>query len=105
MGSSVHELVLVRHGETEWSRSGLHTGRTDIPLTEIGRRQADQLAGMLEGRSFALAMTSPLVRARETYERACLPLTAEVTRDLLVWDYGTYEGVSTPETRREISGW
>lgn len=99
------EVVLVRHGETEWSRSGRHTGRTDIPLTELGRRQADQLAGMLEGKTFALAMTSPLVRASETCERACLATTAEVTTDLLEWDYGTYEGVSTPSTRKQIPGW
>ncbi len=105
MESETHELVLVRHGETEWSRSGRHTGRTDVPLTETGRRQADQLAGMLEGRSFALAMTSPLVRARETYERARLTTIAEVTPDLLEWDYGTYEGVSTPDTRKQIPGW
>lgn len=105
MGSSAHEVVLVRHGETEWSRSGRHTGRTDIPLTETGRRQADQLADMLEGRSFALVMTSPLVRARETYERAGLTSTAEITRDLLEWDYGRYEGVSTSETRQQIPKW
>lgn len=105
MGPGAHEVVLVRHGETEWSRSGRHTGLTDIPLTETGRRQADQLAGILEGRSFALTLTSPLVRARETYERARLATTGEITRDLLEWDYGTYEGVSTPDTRKQIPGW
>jgi broad specificity phosphatase PhoE len=99
------EVVLVRHGETEWSRTGLHTGRTDIPLTDLGRRQADQLAGMLEGRAFELVMSSPLSRARETYERAAIAAPAEIIDDLLEWDYGTYEGVSTPETRQEIPDW
>jgi len=99
------EVVLVRHGETEWSRTGRHTGRTDVALTELGRRQADQLAGMLEGRAFELVMSSPLVRARETYERAGIAAAAEITSDLLEWDYGTYEGVSTPETRLEIPVW
>ena len=105
METDSSEIVLVRHGETEWSRSGRHTGRTDIPLTQIGRQQADQLAGMLESRPFALAMSSPLVRAHETYERAGLAITAEINEDLLEWDYGTYEGVSTPETREEIPDW
>ncbi len=105
METNTGEIVLVRHGETEWSRSGRHTGRTDIPLTQIGRRQADQLAEMLEGKPFALAMSSPLIRARETYERADLAITAEITDDLLEWDYGTYEGVSTPDTRKKIPDW
>lgn len=61
MESRPPELLLVRHGETEWSRSGRHTGRTDIRLTELGRRQADQLAGSLAGRTFELVMSSPLV--------------------------------------------
>ena len=105
MPSDRSEIVLVRHGETEWSRSGQHTGRTDIALTDLGRRQADQLAGMLAGRSFELAMTSPLVRARETYERSGIAAVAEFSSDLLEWDYGVYEGVSTPETRLEIPDW
>ncbi len=79
MESAPPELLLVRHGETEWSRSGRHTGRTDIALTELGRRQADQLAG----RTFELVMSSPLVRARETYERAGVTAAAEITSDLL----------------------
>lgn len=99
------EIVLVRHGETEWSRSGLHTGRTDIALTELGRRQADQLAAKLEGRAFVLAMTSPLQRARETCERADLGCSAELSDDLLEWDYGDYEGRSTAQARVECPGW
>lgn len=99
------EIVLVRHGETEWSRSGLHTGRTDIALTDLGRRQADQLAAMLQGRSFKLAMTSPLQRARDTCERAALEITAEVSDDLVEWDYGDFEGRSTAQARVECPGW
>lgn len=99
------EIVLVRHGETEWSRSGLHTGRTDIALTELGRRQADQLAAKLEGRAFVLAMTSPLQRARETCERADLGCSAELSDDLLEWDYGDYEGITTADIRRGRPDW
>jgi probable phosphoglycerate mutase len=105
MSSKTLDVVLVRHGETEWSRTGRHTGRTDIALTELGRRQADQLAGMLAGRTFELAMSSPLIRARETYERAGISTDAEINSDLLEWDYGVYEGVSTPETQLEIPDW
>lgn len=100
-----NEIVLVRHGETDWSRSGRHTGRTDIPLTEIGRLQADQLAVMLQERSFGLIMSSPLVRARETYERSLLDGHAQFSDDLLEWDYGDYEGVSTQDTRQQIPDW
>jgi probable phosphoglycerate mutase len=99
------EVVLVRHGQTEWSRDGLHTGRTDIPLTEIGRRQADQLASMLHDRVFALAISSPLERARATAERACLDVAVEISDDLLEWDYGIYEGVTTDAVRRDIPDW
>jgi len=103
--SAGKEIVLVRHGETEWSRSGLHTGRTDIALTELGRRQADQLAAKLAGRTFELAMTSPLQRALETCERADLGVRAELSDDLLEWDYGVYEGRSTAQARVECPGW
>lgn len=77
----------------------------DIRLTELGRRQADQLAGSLAGRTFELVMSSPLVRARETYERAGVTAAAEITSDLLEWHCGTYEGISAPETRLEIPDW
>jgi broad specificity phosphatase PhoE len=99
------QVILVRHGETEWSLTGKHTGRTDIPLTELGRRQADELAGMLQGRSFAQVMSSPLQRALETCERTGLRAHAELNDDLLEWDYGIYEGISTAETRQDIPGW
>lgn len=99
------EIVLVRHGETEWSRDGLHTGRTDVALTELGRRQADQLGGMLQSRVVVQAMSSPLQRARQTAERADLGIAVEFTDDLMEWDYGSYEGVTTDEIRRRTPDW
>lgn len=99
------EVVLVRHGETEWSKAGRHTGRTDVPLTEEGRRQAEHLKGQLARRSFSLVLTSPLSRARETCQLAGLGERAESCSDLLEWDYGKYEGVTTGEIRRARPGW
>lgn len=96
---------LVRHGETEWSRNGRHTGRTDIPLTPAGRRQAEALGRHLAGRAFALVLTSPLVRARETCRLAGWGDVAEVTDDLREWDYGIYEGRTTAEVRAREPGW
>lgn len=104
MGSAL-DVVLVRHGETAWSRTGQHTGRTDVPLTELGRRQADELATMLGDRDFAVMLSSPLSRALETGNRAGLPATPELSDDLLEWDYGVYEGITTAETRLEIPDW
>lgn len=98
------ELVVVRHGETEWSRSGRHTGRTDVPLTDAGRREALALAPTLAARPFACVLTSPLQRAAETARLAGFP-DAEACSDLLEWDYGRYEGVTTPEIRRDVPGW
>jgi len=96
--------VVVRHGETEWSRSGRHTGRTDVPLTDAGRREALALAPTLAARPFACVLTSPLQRAAETARLAGFP-DAEACSDLLEWDYGRYEGVTTPEIRRDVPGW
>lgn len=98
-------LWLVRHGETEWSASGKHTGRTDVPLTEAGRQAAAQLATTLAGNAFALVLTSPLSRARDTCALAGLGDHAVVTDDLREWDYGDYEGRTTPEIRAERPGW
>jgi broad specificity phosphatase PhoE len=98
------ELVLVRHGETPWSRSGQHTGRTDLELTELGRRQSELLAARLRGRRFALVLTSPLRRASETARLAGFP-DAEPTDDLMEWDYGAYEGLTTPQIRERAPGW
>jgi broad specificity phosphatase PhoE len=99
------ELLLARHGETEWSANGRHTGRTDIPLTEDGRARARRLATLLAGRSFALVLTSPLRRAVETCELAGLGGLAQVREDLAEWDYGDYEGLTTPEIRERRPDW
>lgn len=99
------EIVLVRHGETEWSLSGQHTGRTDIPLTEHGRSQAQLLSEQLGDRQFALVLTSPLVRAVETCRLAGLAARALERPELMEWDYGAYEGRTTVDIRRERPGW
>ena len=98
------EIVLARHGETEWSRDGRHTGNTDVPLTERGREQAAALAAALEGRSFARVLTSPLSRAAETARLAGFG-DAEGRDELREWDYGAYEGRKTAEIREERPGW
>jgi broad specificity phosphatase PhoE len=92
-------LVLLRHGETEWSRAGRHTGRTDLPLTPRGERVATAAAALLADFGFVLALTSPLQRARRTAQLA--GLDAEVDGDLLEWDYGAYEGRTTKDIRDE----
>lgn len=98
-------LWLIRHGETEWSRAGRHTGRTDVPLTATGEEQALALRGPLGDRRFALVLSSPLRRAWETCGLAGLADGARTTNDLLEWDYGTYEGRTTPEIRADVPGW
>jgi probable phosphoglycerate mutase len=100
-----HEVVLVRHGETDWSRAGKHTGRTDVPLNDRGRTQAKALARRLAGRRFALVLTSPLSRAAETCRLAGLGRQAMTRDELAEWDYGAYEGRTTPEIRTERAGW
>lgn len=97
-------ILLVRHGETEWSRSGQHTSTTDLPLTEVGEEQARALAPRLVGRDVALALTSPRTRARRTAELIGFG-GAEVDDDLVEWDYGAYEGRSTPDIRTDVPGW
>ncbi len=99
------QIVLIRHGETEWSREGRHTGRTDLPLTERGREEAAALGGALAGRRFALVVTSPLVRAAETCRLAGLDDAALTRDDLREWDYGRYEGRTTEEIREDRPGW
>ncbi|GAB3174087.1 histidine phosphatase family protein [Streptomyces incanus] len=98
------DLLLARHGETEWSRSGRHTGHTDLPLTEDGEAQARALAPLVADRSLALVLTSPLVRARRTAELAGLS-RALTEPDLREWDYGGYEGVTTADIRRTRPDW
>jgi broad specificity phosphatase PhoE len=99
------EIIVVRHGETEWSRAGKHTGRTDVPLTETGRRRARELGARLADQSFALVLASPLLRARETCELAGFGPWMEIWGDLREWDYGDYEGLTTPEIRERSPGW
>lgn len=98
------EVWLVRHGETAWSRDRLHTSVTDVPLTEAGVAAALALRERLAGRTFALVLTSPRERARRTAELAGFP-DALVDPDLVEWDYGTYEGISTAEIRESDTGW
>lgn len=98
------DLLLVRHGETEWSRSGQHTSRTDLPLTREGEEQAKSLAPLLSGRTFALALTSPLGRALRTAELAGVT-GAVPDPDLHEWDYGGYEGVTTVDIHRTRPDW
>ena len=106
MGSTApHTLWLIRHGETEWSASGRHTGRSDIPLTAEGRHQALTLGRHLGGRRFALVLTSPLSRAAETCRLAGYGDVARSTGDLREWDYGIYEGRTTADIRKEVPGW
>jgi probable phosphoglycerate mutase len=99
------QIFLVRHGETEWSRSGQHTSRTDLSLIEEGRERAAAIGEELSGNSFALILTSPLRRARETAELAGLGAEAEILEDLREWDYGSYEGLTTPQIREQNPGW
>ncbi len=99
------EVVLARHGETEWSRDRRHTGSTDIPLTEAGRREATRLGGQLARHDFARVLSSPLERARETCRLAGLGERAELDPDLVEWDYGEYEGITTAQIRERRPGW
>ncbi|EIV93739.1 histidine phosphatase family protein [Frankia sp. QA3] len=102
-------VVLLRHGETEWSRLGRHTGRTDVELTAEGERQAAGQATRLSAWSFGLVATSPRVRARRTADLAGLVTTPETERevwaDLAEWDYGGYEGITTATIRETAPGW
>ncbi|MCP9884126.1 histidine phosphatase family protein [Synechococcus sp. ATX 2A4] len=102
---SAGEVVLIRHGETEWSLSGRHTGNTDIPLTANGEQEAQALAPLLEDLGVELVLVSPLQRARRTCELAGLAEGARVEPDLREWNYGAYEGLTSAEIQREAPGW
>jgi broad specificity phosphatase PhoE len=99
------EVWLARHGATDWSEAGRHTGRTDVPLNESGRAAAAKLAEVLRGEHFNLVLTSPLKRARDTCELAGFGARAEIDDDLVEWDYGEYEGITTTEIRKTRPGW
>ena len=98
-------LYVVRHGATEWSRSGQHTGRTDLPLLAEGEEQARATGSLLSGIDFSLVLCSPLQRAQRTCELAGLLDRAVIDTDLQEWDYGDYEGVTTPTIRESVPGW
>ncbi|MDQ6615302.1 MAG: histidine phosphatase family protein [Actinomycetota bacterium] len=97
-------VVVIRHGQTAWSASGRHTGRTDIPLNETGEAQARALRERLAGREFALVLCSPLVRSVRTAELAGLT-GVQLDPDLMEWDYGECEGRTTDEIRQDLPGW
>ena len=102
---SGHQIVLVRHGQTEWSVSGQHTGTTDIPLTDAGRAQAEALGARLAGWRFERVLSSPLARALDTCRLAGMGDRVEVTDELREWDYGEYEGRRTLDIREDWPGW
>jgi broad specificity phosphatase PhoE len=105
MAAPVRQVYLIRHGETEYSLSGQHTGVTDIPLTENGRKGAGRLVPVLAVETFAMVLTSPLRRARETCELAGLGDRAEIDPDLLEWNYGDYEGLTPAQIHVQTPGW
>jgi broad specificity phosphatase PhoE len=101
----VGELVLIRHGETEWSLDGRHTGNSDIPLTEVGRRQAESLRDALHSRRFERVVSSPRQRSLDTCRLAGLGDRVEVMDDLAEWDYGEYDGITTRQIRERRPDW
>ena len=105
MAKTGPDVLVARHGETEWSRTGRHTGRTDVPLTDAGREQARALGERLAGRDLELVLTSPLVRASETCRLAGLGDAAQLRDDLMEWDYGEYDGMTTAQIRAERPDW
>ena len=105
MNMQRQQVYLIRHGETEWSLSGRHTGITDIPLTENGRRAAKRLETALTKETFTAVLTSPLERARKTSELAGFGGRAEIEFDLMEWNYGEYEGLTSKQIREKVPGW
>ena len=105
MSAPIQQVYLIRHGETEWSLSGQHTGVSDIPLTENGRKVAKLLAPILAREPFALVLTSPLERSRQTCELAGLGGCAEIDGNLMEWNYGEYEGLTPKEIHAKAPGW
>ncbi|MGV1750710.1 histidine phosphatase family protein [Agrobacterium sp. CG674] len=105
MNKKFPQIFLVRHGETEWSKSGRHTGRSDIPLTEKGEAAASWLVERLPPLAFDAVLTSPSQRARKTCELAGYGSRAEIDDNLAEWDYGQYEGMTTPDIHKQQPGW
>jgi broad specificity phosphatase PhoE len=100
-----HRIFIVRHGATEWSLSGQHTSRTDLPLLEKGREQVAEIGRKLSGEHFGLVLCSPLLRARETCRLAGYGHEADLTDDLREWEYGEYEGLTTPQIWENAPEW
>lgn len=105
VSENLPKIYLVRHGETQWSVTGQHTGLTDLPLTAQGERNARALGARLNGLRFAAVLTSPLERARRTCELAGFGKIAQIDPDLVEWNYGDYEGRRTADIRKERPGW
>ena len=105
MSENLPCIYLARHGETAWSLTGQHTGRTDLPLTERGERNAQRLGKRLAGHGFATVFTSPLKRASQTCELAGFGPVAKVDPDLVEWNYGDFEGLTTPQIQAKRPGW
>jgi broad specificity phosphatase PhoE len=105
MSSAFPEIYLVRHGETEWSASGKHTGRTDIPLTPVGEEAASHIAARLSGLTFSTVWSSPSQRASKTCALAGFGSQAVTKAELAEWDYGAYEGLTTKQILAERPGW
>jgi broad specificity phosphatase PhoE len=105
MSNAFPEIYLVRHGETEWSASGRHTGRTDIPLTSVGEEAARQIADRLAGLTFSAVWSSPSQRASKTCALAGFGSQAVTKAELAEWDYGAYEGLTTKQILAERPGW
>jgi probable phosphoglycerate mutase len=105
--SSTHRnrLFVIRHGATEWSRTGQHTGHTDIPLLPEGEAQARATGALLANHEFALVLTSPLQRARHTCELVGLSKQAQIEPNLIEWDYGDYEGITSAQIHETVPGW
>lgn len=100
-----HQMWVLRHGATEWSVDGRHTGRTDLPLSPAGRAQAEAVGRLLAGRPFARVLVSPLARAAATCVLAGYGDVAETDDDLAEWDYGGYEGITSQQIRQTVPGW
>jgi probable phosphoglycerate mutase len=105
MTKQIQDVYLIRHGETEWSLTGQHTGITDLPLTAKGREVAKLLVPVLAKENFAIVLTSPLQRARDTCELAGLGELAEIDRDLMEWNYGEYEGLTPRQIHAKAPDW
>ncbi|MBZ3695052.1 histidine phosphatase family protein [Phyllobacterium calauticae] len=105
MSNAYPEIYLVRHGQTEWSLSGQHTGRTDMPLTAAGEAAARTLADRLQGLAFSAVWSSPSQRASKTCALAGFGDASIIKDDLAEWDYGTYEGITTKAILAERPGW